>query len=225
VHRIPFLEKSGNVMGLLAAVSCIGLLIVYLTRLNNSPIDDPLFGYANPDLVMRDGDPHVRALMRMISASEANDRQPYSLIYGGSRASNLERHPSRCITIRNGPNRGNCSTAAGRYQMINTTWALMAKRYGASQRGWLWDQYYSFAPIEQDKVVHAWLSDPQAWGGMNIPQELRSGNLTAVRQRLSRTWTSLGYGIENNSMTSALPRIYAQVLPEELKRASQNPSP
>jgi muramidase (phage lysozyme) len=168
---------------------------------------------------MRDGDPYIRSLMRTISASEANDRQPYSLLYGGSRAKSLERHPGICVKIRSGPNKDNCSTAAGRYQMIDRTWAIMAKRYGASQEGWFWDSHYSFAPIEQDRVVHAWLSDKTVWGGMDVSKELRQGNIPGVLKRLSNTWTSLGYGIETNRMSSALPKIYAQILKEELQNS------
>lgn len=224
MFRIKFLENSKNIISILVAVSLLGVAIIYITKNFGADerVEDPLFGYANPELVMRDGDPYIRTLMRMISASEANDRQPYSLIYGGSRAKSLDRHPRICIRIRGGPNKNNCSTATGRYQMIDTTWLEMAKRYGASQRGWFWDRHYSFAPIEQDKVVHAWLSDRKFWN-MDIAQQLRDCQLTAVRKRLSSTWTSLGYGIENNAMTPALTKIYNKILPEELARANQKP--
>jgi muramidase (phage lysozyme) len=224
VSRVKFLENRKNIVAILLAVSCLGAMIVYVTQSSGSGQDpeDPLFGYANPSLVMQDGDPHIRALMRTISTSEANDKQPYSLLYGGGRAKSLNRHPSICVRIRNGPNKNNCSTAAGRYQTINTTWARIAKRYGASQTGWLWDRHYSFAPLEQDKVVHAWLSDRQAWGGMDLRKELRQDNLVGVLKRLSPTWTSLGYGIETNSITSSLPKVYKQFLQEELERSQQN---
>jgi muramidase (phage lysozyme) len=224
VSRVKFLENKKNIVGILLAVSLLGVAIVSVTRSSGSSSspEDPLFGYANPALVMQDGDPYIRALMRTISTSEANDRQPYSLLYGGGRAKSLDRHPSICVKIRNGPNKNNCSTAAGRYQTINTTWAEIAKRYGASQSGWFWDRRYSFAPIEQDRMVHAWLSDRRVWGGMDIQKELRQGNLTVVLKRLSSTWTSLGYGIETNQVTSSLPKVYAQFVQEELERSPQS---
>jgi muramidase (phage lysozyme) len=178
---------------------------------------EPQFENKPPALVMTTGDPYVRALMRTISTSEANDPRPYSLIYGGSRASTLAKHPEKCVKIQAGPNKGNCSTAAGRYQTINHTWYAIAKRYQAKQVCFFWTCHYSFEAIEQDKVVYAWLKDPQPWG-MNIAQELRGGNITAVRKKLSPTWTSLGFGIETNSMTSALEKTYKQVLQEELER-------
>jgi muramidase (phage lysozyme) len=169
-------------------------------------------------LVMADGDPYVRALMRMISKSESNDSSPYSLMYGGKHFDNLRRHPAKCNRIVNGPNMNKCSTAAGRYQMLDTTWALLSKRYHP-HRGcilFVFQCEYSFEPQFQDQVTHAWLSDPQVWN-MNIPELLKAGQLEKVRKRLSSTWTSLGYGIETNTMTSQLASMYEQFLKEELE--------
>ncbi len=168
-------------------------------------------------LVMKGGDPYIRALMRMISMSESNDPQPYSLIYGGTHFENLRRHPARCVRIVNGPNVDNCSTAAGRYQMIDITWTRLAKKYHpqADCVLFVFQCDYSFEAQYQDQVAHAWLSDPQAWG-MDITELLKSDQLEKVRKRLSSTWTSLGYGIENNSMTPKLAGLYQQLLAEEL---------
>jgi muramidase (phage lysozyme) len=103
--------------------------------------------------------------------------------------------------------------------MINTTWAGMAKRYHPQYDCTLFvfQCNYSFEPKYQDKVVHDWLSDEKFWG-MNISQSLKDGKLEQVRKRLSSTWTSLGYGIETNSMTSQLSDIYQRLVDEELKR-------
>jgi muramidase (phage lysozyme) len=223
VFRVRFLEQPQNVAGLLVAVSLAGISLVFLGNLLTSepelPVKDLLFRYANASLVMQDGDPYLRTLMRMISASESNDRQPYSLIYGGGRAKNLEKHPNVCANIKAGPNTGNCSTAAGRYQMLNTTWAEKARRYKAEERGWPWDRHYSFSPLQQDLVMYKWLNDPKAWG-MDLAAELRKGNVEVVRKRLSGTWTSLGYGIENNAVTPQLASLYQKMLKEELAKKS-----
>jgi muramidase (phage lysozyme) len=183
----------------------------------------PTFETANlPPLVMKGGDPYVRAFMRTISASESSSRRPYSILYGGTHAEDLSRHPEKCITIVKGPNKGNCSTAAGRYQMINVTWAKMAVKYHPRKNCFLFifDCTYSFEPEYQDRVVHAWLSDEKAWT-MNIPQKLKDGKLEDVRRRLSSTWTSLGYGLENNDITPKLAAIYQQVLAEELQSSKR----
>lgn len=171
-----------------------------------------------PPLVMEDGDPYIRALMRTISASESNVDSPYAVIYGGQYIDDLKHHPDRCVQIVAGPNINNCSTAAGRYQFITTTWQEMAERYHPKPDGrWFWKSY-SFEPQYQDKVVYAWLKDEEAWG-VNISELLKQGKLDQVLYLLSGTWTSLGYGIETNSMSAYLPTIYQQLLEEELQKS------
>ncbi len=170
-------------------------------------------------LAMSGGDPHIRALMRTISASEANDSSPYTLLYGGTHVEDLSGHPDRCLPIVAGPNVGNCTTAAGRYQFINTTWAEKAKAYHPKPQTMLMWRNYSFEPIYQDQVVYTWLQDSQAWG-LDIPQALENGQLQPVLKRLSGTWTSLGYGIEDNVVTPQLANIYQRLLAEELAASS-----
>lgn len=169
-------------------------------------------------LVMQGGDPHIRALMRTISASEAYDQQPYNLIYGGQRFFDLSSHPEICVTIGAGPNAGNCSTAAGRYQFINTTWYNLAQQYHPEAKRFLDWEFYSFEPHYQDVVLYRWLSDQDAWG-INIAQRLRDGQVQEVLRMLSPTWTSLGYGIETNSMSQHLPAVYNELLQEEISLA------
>jgi len=201
------------------------ILLSFLRHLPQKQLPaDPAFGSNFPPLVMQGGDPYIRALMRTISASEANGSRPYSLLYGGERVSDLSRHPERCITIVSGPNKGNCSTAAGRYQMINTTWYALAPRYHPQPSGFLLWKSYSFEARYQDKVVYAWLQDSQEWG-TDIAELLRQGKLDRVLKLLSGTWTSLGYGIENNAMTSSLPKVYQKMLQEELQAKTDLSSP
>lgn len=168
-------------------------------------------------LVMKGGDPYIRALMRTISASEANYSQPYHVVYGGKYVSDLNRHPNRCVRIPVGPNKGNCSTAAGRYQMLNRTWREKARRYHPHPTRLLVWTNYSFEPEYQDRVTYAWLSDRQYWKA-DISQMLREGKVRQVLRMLSGTWTSLGYGIETNSMSRHLPAIYQRMLREELSK-------
>lgn len=204
-------------------VAAIAALFLLLYLLQNWAGEDPRarldpIGAYLPPLMMQGGDPYVRALMRTISASEANVPRPYAVIYGGGYVNSLTSHPQRCIRIVVGPNRGNCSTAAGRYQLLNTTWYRLASRYHPQALGFMNWQYYSFEPEFQDAVVYRWLSDPQVWGA-DISQLLRQGKLNSVLRRLSGTWTSLGYGIETNSITGRLPKIYQKMLQEELATA------
>ncbi len=171
-----------------------------------------------PPLAMKTGDPYIRALMRTISASESNVARPYHVVYGGKYVLDLSHHPDWCVKIVNGPNRGKCTTAAGRYQFLTTTWKDKAKRYQARRANFLFWEDYSFEPEDQDAVVYAWLSDRKFWKA-DISEMLRQERLTEVLRMLSGTWTSLGYGIENNSMSSRLPKIYREMLREELENA------
>jgi len=153
--------------------------------------------------------------------SEANDPLPYGLLYGGTYTDNLRSHPDRCILITGGPNIGNCTTAAGRYQFITTTWLEKADSYHPQPSRFLVWKSYSFEPEFQDTVVYRWLKDSQAWG-VDLSQLLRAGQVNEVLKVLSGTWTSLGYGIEDNSMTSALPKAYQTILRDELKQEKAN---
>lgn len=83
---------------------------------------------------------------------------------------------------------------------------------------------YSFEAEYQDIVVYRWLTDSKVWG-TDLSQLLRQGKLNDVLRRLSSTWTSLGYGIETNSVSSSLPKVYQKMLQEELSAANQPIAP
>jgi len=203
-------------IGLTVAVAALMLLMLWWWR----PV--MLMPGTRP-LVMSGGDPYIRALMRTISASEANVLRPYHVLYGQRYVWSLEQHPNQCESIGTGPNRGNCSTAAGRYQLLAGTWVELAARHHPERGDDPLDATsLSFAPLYQDQVVYAWLSE-RRWGDLSA--QLRQGGLQSVLRRLSGTWTSLGYGIETNNMSSQLPRVYRAVLQDELARAQRHGDP
>ena len=203
-------------VGLTLLVATLMLLLLWWWR----PL---LLVPGTQSLVMQGGDPYLRALMRTISASESNVLRPYHVLHGSSFVWSLDTHPNRCESIARGPNRGNCSTAAGRYQLLNSTWTALALRYHPDRvPGVTEDSSLSFQPVYQDMVVYAWLSDPREWRP-DFTSQLRQGKIQTVLRRLSSTWTSLGYGIETNSMSRELPSIYKRLLEEELLRAGQAP--
>ncbi len=175
-----------------------------------------------PPLAMTGGDPYIRALMRTISASESNYVKPYKVLYGGQLLSDLSRHPDRCVRIVAGPNTGQCTTAAGRYQILTPTWELIAGWYHPQATSSRSKKSYSFEPKFQDQVVYRWLLDQKFWE-IDIAGKLKAGDLETVLDKLSGTWTSLGYGIENNVMTDQLPDVYQEVLIEELEAAGYTP--
>ena len=218
-------QNSGSLWHFLIIISVAGMSMMFLSqdwqeRLSRQlPFDPNWNGHPVP-LAMQGGDPHIRALMRTISVSESSDPQPYSLLYGGDRLQDLSSHPDRCIPIAAGPNVGDCTTAAGRYQFLTTTWLEKARQYHPQPPLFLFRKTYSFAPEFQDEVVYDWLTDSQAWG-VDLSALLKAGHVEEVLQILSGTWTSLGYGIEPNAMTASLPEVYQEILQEELQTAGQ----
>jgi muramidase (phage lysozyme) len=207
-------------LGLLGLLGGAALLVGFAVGLYRpqSPVD-PVWSFKPAPLVKPDGDPYLRALMRTISVAESNSTRPYSLLYGGEHFGDLTRHPDQCLPILAGPNIGDCTTAAGRYQFITTTWEEKAAQYHPKAGQWFVN-HLSFAPEFQDEVVYRWLSDPQAWEA-DLSQLLRDGELAKVLEILSPTWTSLGYGIEPNSMTALLPTVYEDLLAEELGQSTE----
>ncbi|HEY9807225.1 MAG TPA: glycoside hydrolase family protein, partial [Candidatus Obscuribacterales bacterium] len=150
---------------LVSCLTLVGLLFALSHLPTRSPLpQQPQVTNHLPPLAMQGGDPYVRALMRTISASESNDASPYAVLYGGQHITDFSEHPDLCIRIVSGPNQGNCTTAAGRYQFLTTTWNEKARLYHPNPTRFLFWETYSFEPEYQDEVVYAWLHDPQAWG-------------------------------------------------------------
>lgn len=172
-------------------------------------------------LVMSGGDPHIRALMRTISASESNGKNSYALLYGGSHVHDLSQHPNQCIPIKTNVNQGQCSTAAGRYQFLTSTWLERSDQYHPAPSTADGHTSYSFEPEYQDMVVYRWLKDHPQWG-IDILSLLKEDRIEEVLTHLSGVWTSLGGGIEDNLNTPRLPALYRKFLKEEFKVASKS---
>jgi cation efflux system protein involved in nickel and cobalt tolerance len=217
--RFSWWHDSRIWQALLLTGLLLSLFVALRPKAEHSHQHDSPFGYL-PDLAMAGGDAHIRALMRTISASESNGKDPYVLLYGGKHTHDLGQHPDVCMPITVGVNQGNCSTAAGRYQFLTPTWIERASLYHPNPLYEGEMVTYSFEPEYQDAVIYQWLKDEQIWS-TNIAERLRQGEVNEVLKLLSGTWTSLGSGIEDNSMTPYLAEVYQQVLAEELQRSQQ----
>jgi nickel/cobalt tolerance cation efflux system protein len=214
----PFPRTLKKWLSILITGGLLLTILVELERKEHHPHEQSPFGHI-PDLAMSGGDPYIRALMRTISASESNAKNPYILLHGGKHTHDLKRHPNLCMPISVGVNAGKCSTAAGRYQFLTSTWLEKASRYHPNpSHTKVALAKYSFVPEHQDKVTYRWLKDDSAWS-VSIPTLLRKGEINKVLKLLSGTWTSLGFGIETNSMSPYLKEVYRQVLAEEIKRS------
>ena len=170
-----------------------------------------------PPLVIRGGDPALRAFMRTLTVVESNSARPYHLVYGGSHVDGLSRHPNRCIPIRAAALNGQCSTAAGRYQMLHHTWQMVASKYHPDRNERALNQGFRFEPVYQDGVVYRWLEETSYWG-CDVSRWLESQGLMGAIQRcprLKRVWPSLPGGDQENSFTRKTPEIFEILLAEE----------
>jgi muramidase (phage lysozyme) len=128
-------------------------------------------------------------LLDVIAGTEAPD---YRTIYGGQKVNDLSWHPGIAVPIERGPNAGRTSSAAGRYQFLESTWNDQARKLNLED----------FSPSSQDAA---------AWNLANEEFSRRTGGdlLTALQERggpdrqilgaLRNQWTSLPGGIEENA--------------------------
>lgn len=128
----------------------------------------------------------AQALLDAISAEESPG---YDVIYGGSRFSDFSKHPGIYIPIKSGPNAGKLSSAAGRYQFLESTWEEAAAATGATD----------FSPAAQDKAAW-WLAqrDYRTRTGSDLLTDLQAGEHGKVRRNLAATWEGLGLTSDDN---------------------------
>ncbi len=72
--------------------------------------------------------PQARGLLDTIAGTESPG---YNVMYGGRRFTDMSQHPNMAVPIGSGPNAGQASTAAGRYQFLKSTWDEAAAATGA----------------------------------------------------------------------------------------------
>ncbi len=131
--------------------------------------------------------PQARGLLDTIAGTESPG---YNVMYGGRRFLNMSEHPNTPVPITSGPNAGQTSTAAGRYQFLKGTWDEASSATGARD----------FSPASQDKAAW-WLAqrDYNRRTARDLAADLQSSDprvKAGIGQALHGTWTSLPGGIE-----------------------------
>lgn len=145
--------------------------------------------------------PEARALLETIAGPESSGR--YNVIYGGSLFDDYRDHPRQYVTIQSGPNKGQKSSAAGKYQFLGSTWDDISGRYGLED----------FSPANQDAA--AWYLASEEYKrdtGRDLQQDLAAGDISRVPSSLRNQWTSLPGGIEQGITGSAFAEAYANAL-------------
>jgi muramidase (phage lysozyme) len=175
-------------------------------------------------LAMKGGSPHVRALLRVLSVGEGTKgptskcHDPYKIVYGGGCDVGDEyKHPKKAVK------KGKwTSSAAGRYQMLYSTWAGKVNNKGVFKKGWA--QKYAknkdigdFTPQNQDWAVYNLLVN-----FYKLKPILESGDFEGAVKKIKKIWASLpgsGHGQPEVKMTR-IKKIYDKLLQEELGATS-----
>lgn len=122
--------------------------------------------------------PAGQKLLETISYAEGTKRatpeESYRVMFGGSLAPSLERHPDKVIS-----GGGYSSSAAGRYQFLTPTWETQSKRLGLQK----------FGPEEQDIAALALARNRlMPLGGLSVLE--KEGLSPRVAAALSPEWAS-----------------------------------
>ena len=121
-----------------------------------------------------------------LDAVASGESPAYNIRYDGGKGTpfdSFDDHPRQLERITAGPYRGQRSDAAGKYQMISTTWDKVAKPLGLPD----------FSPESQDMA--AWQLANNSYGnltkGRDLLGDLQAGRHDDVARVLSSEWASI----------------------------------
>src|SRR5687768_5922678 len=111
--------------------------------------------------------PVARALLETIAGPE--NKGDYNVIYGGGQFDSFDDHPRQPVLITSGPNAGQYSSAAGKYQFLGSTWDDIAQRYDIPD----------FSPASQDQAAWALATEEYKRDtGRDLEADLSAGDLS-----------------------------------------------
>jgi len=127
-----------------------------------------------PPSNLADASVNIKSFLKVIRYAEGTDSSDgYQIQYTGTRFYNFNDHPrvARCGNIRG---KSVCSTAAGAYQFLETTWDDVANATGASD----------FSPASQDRGAMELIYRAGAI------KDIESGKIARAIGKLAPVWAS-----------------------------------
>lgn len=121
--------------------------------------------------------PNVRKALDIISASENAD---YNTTFGGGTFDGYSKHPNIQKKFKQKNGQWNSSGAAGRYQMLKSTWDELQSTYGLDD----------FSPRNQDLGAIALLDRLKGKDGKTALQSALEGNFQSMVEKAGKTWAS-----------------------------------
>ncbi|QLB59834.1 lysozyme [Acinetobacter indicus] len=118
--------------------------------------------------------PNMRKFLDLIAQAEGV-KHGYNTMFGNERFGSLATHPNVRKAFKQTDGKTNYTTAAGRYQFLNSTWNNLAKRYG----------FRDFSPQAQDLGAIALIA------GRGALDDVLKGNWQAAIQKTGKEWASL----------------------------------
>lgn len=118
--------------------------------------------------------PNVRKFLDLIAQAEGV-KHGYNTMFGNERFGSLATHPNVRKAFKQTDGKTNYTTAAGRYQFLNSTWNNLAKRYG----------FNDFSPKSQDLGAIALIA------GRGALDDVLKGDWQAAIQKTGKEWASL----------------------------------
>lgn len=118
--------------------------------------------------------PNVRKFLDLIAQAEGV-KHGYNTMFGNERFGSLATHPNVRKAFKQTDGKTNYTTAAGRYQFLNSTWNNLAKRYG----------FRDFSPQAQDLGAIALIA------GRGALDDVLKGDWQAAIQKTGKEWASL----------------------------------
>ena len=118
--------------------------------------------------------PNVRKMLDLIASAEGV-KHGYNTVFGNQRFESLGQHPNIRKQFKQTDGKTNTTTAAGRYQFLNSTWQGLAKRYGLRD----------FSAQNQDLGALALIAQKGAL------KNVVNGDYQGAVGKLGGTWASL----------------------------------